>query len=238
MKNGIVLLLFAAMSFTANAYLLHWADYMSVAPGTKTYDYVNVNGSGIDIRVDWVVNTNMLTGYPTNDIDGLGMGSGHWFANTNTGVSTVIVSFSEPVPYCKFDLWEIDGQMTGMPSLTNYVDKARIKGWNQPYNLTGATHITPSSFDGGSDLAFIEGPYSGLDSGLNIINGGGQDIFDANPENHAWVVFADENFQSFVIEFSSKGLNRGAVLGDIEFIPEPATMALLALGGLLLRGRK
>ncbi|MCE5186250.1 MAG: PEP-CTERM sorting domain-containing protein [Planctomycetaceae bacterium] len=239
MKNGIVLLLFAAISFSANAFLLHWADYQSVAPGTLTHDYLNVDGSGIDIRVDWTIAgaTNMLTGYPTNDIDGLGMGSGHWFANTTTGKTTVLISFSEPVPYAKLDLWEIDGIMTSAPSLTNYMDKARIKGWDKPYNLTGATHITPSNYDGGADLLFVEGPYSGIDSGLNIINGGGADIFDANPENHAWVEFEDATFQSFVIEFNSIGGNRGAVLGDLVFVPEPATMLLLALGSLMLRKR-
>lgn len=236
MKKLALIALVLTFTVAANAYTLHWDDYkVAVTPGTITYDYMNVNGSGIDVRVDWVNSSNLLTGYPTNDTTGLGMGSGHWFANAQTGQSIVIVSFSEPVPYCKVQFWEIDGVMTTEPSLTNYLDKIRIKGWDTPYDVTSppANYIAPSSYDGGSDLLFIENPGDPVaDSGLNIINGGAVDDFDSNPENYAWVEFEDAAFQSFAFVFSSTGANRGAVLGDIVFVPEPATMILLGLGAI------
>jgi len=231
----IVLLLVAC----ANAYILHWDDFTSVPDGTLTQDYTNVDGSVIDIRVDWVVSDNMASGYPTNEVGTLGMGSGHWFVNESSGRTVAIVSFSEPVPYCKLDFWEIDGVMSGEPSLTNYIDKVRLKGWDTPYDIAGATYIAPSSYDGGSDIAFIEMPGDATtDSGLNIINGGEFNILDANPANHAWVEYEDAAFQSFAFEFNTLDAARGAVLGDIVFVPEPGTLLLLGLGGLLLRRRR
>lgn len=243
MKKLTVLFLFVAVSVAANAYVLHWDDYKSiVAPGTVQYDYLNVDGSGIDIRVDWINAANMQTGYPTNDIDGLGMGSGHWFVNASAGMTVVLISFSEPVPYCKLDFWEIDGEMAGDPSLTNYIDKIRIKGWDTPYSVTGldASHyIAPSDYDGGSDVMFIEvAGDASADSGLNIINGGLIDDYDANPENHAWVEFADPVFHSFAFVFSSGQPSRGAVLGDIVFVPEPATLVLLGFGAFISLKRR
>lgn len=236
MKKLLCILVVLCISLVANSYTLQWSDY-SVPAGTTNYTYTNVDGSGIDINVNWFSNSNMLAGYPTLDVATLGITSGHWFANTNTGSTVVFVSFSEAIPYLKVNFSEIDGLMTGTASPTNYIDKIRIKGWDKDYagwNAGTATAIAASGYDGGEDIVFVEVPLNAaLDSGLNIINGGLVDIFDNEAANRAWVTYEDNALKGFAFQFSSTGAERGAVMADLVFVPEPMTMVLVGLGAVL-----
>jgi hypothetical protein len=123
----------------------------------------------------------------------------------------LIIQFSAPVTSLTFSLYDLDGS-----------ELVYFAG-----SLSGGA-VNPAMVNPGS-IAYT--PATGRLYG----NGIGGDPGSAG--NTATIMFEDA-VDSLVIRYSG-GANSGMMLGNLEFIPEPATLTLLALGaGALLRRRK
>ncbi len=236
----------AGLCWSTSAYAephsLQWDAPTVDYPGgsTSPVNFADVDGSGIDVSISWSGNTDrfltdydigggMLVSFPDDDvIAGI---SGLWlateFATENESVTATFV-FSQPVTSLHIPVYDIDG-------VGPTFERLLIRGYS------GGTGIVPSQYDTGDDLLASVVPFDGggpPDWGLEFLNGGQNDIdtLPPNPANNGWAFFADP-VDSITLEYAATRLTeRGIIIGDIAFVPEPSTFALL-MGSLLLLGR-
>ena len=241
-KLVTVAVLFACAG-VAGASVLQWdAAGVTYPQGdTGPVTFTNVDGTGVDITIDWLGDTGtFLTDWimpggtydlPSDEAAEEFAMSALWWANNFAAGQSVsmVISFSEPVTDVNFTLFDIDGVEPNW-------EKTRLKGFLG--GLTG-TATLPSLWTVGSDVNVQIVPIGQSQDGLILTNGGAGDTTPPDPIHQAELDFFGP-IDTIGIQYSSiEAVDRGQLIGDISFVPEPATMALLALGGLaVLRRRK
>ncbi len=236
MKNILLAVIIVLSAATANAYVLDWTavDY---AAGATYQQFANIGGSGINMDFQWVDGApgglaNMYSGLPDDDALTTQYPSaapGLWYATNNGGDVSVVITFSQVVSDICFSIYDIDGATANM-------EKVRIKGFD----------INDNPVDIGSYCWFNNGNEIGVTVGnaafgVEFANLAGVDL---NPGQAGWeknqaLIGIDSGAQikKLGIAFTNLDGVRGQIIENISFVPEPTTMVLLALGGLLL-GRK
>ena len=222
-------------------YSLQWDAATVDYPGgsTSPVNFADVDGSGIDVSMSWSGDTDRfltdydigggtLVSFPDDDvIAGL---SGLWlameFAIENESVTATFV-LSQPVTSVHIPIYDIDG-------VSPTFERLLIRGYD------GANGVVPVQYEAGDDLLASVVPYDGggpPDWGFEFLNGGENDVDVPPPNpNSGWVLF-DDPIDSFTLEYAATpGAERGMIIGDITFVPEPSTLALL-MGSLLVLGR-
>ncbi len=241
-KLAIVAVLFACAG-VAGASVLQWdATGVTYPQGdTGPVTFTNVDGTGVDITIDWLGDTGtFLSGWamaggtydlPSDEAAEEFSMSALWWANNFTSGQSVsmVISFSEPVTDVNFTLFDIDGVQPQW-------EKTRIKAFS---GGLGGTASLPSMWTLGSDVNFTIVAIGNPGDGLILTNGGAGDTTPPDAIHQAELDFFGP-IDTIGIAYSSiAAADRGQLIGDISFVPEPATMALLALGGLaVLRRRK
>lgn len=243
-RAGVVVLALAGIS---NAALLNWnapgIDYPAGAVGPLSFN--NVDGSGVNVTFQWVGNTNrFLNNYntgsgtvtlPDDDATQTTWGmSGLWygtqFASTSESVS-LIVSFSQPVYNVSFHVFDIDGVIP-------HFEKLRVKGF---LGGTGGTPTLPSTYDGGDDVDIEIIPVDmnpATEDGIVFWNGTAAESDPPDARHEGWMTFAGP-IDTLGIQFKGNANQAiGQILGNISFVPEPATLAVMALGTLLMARRR
>lgn len=235
MKRILAALVIAILAVNVNAAVLNWYNDVDYAAGSLNQTFNNIDGSGVNVNFAWSGNTNrMLAGYPDDDSAKTSFDmSALWYAANfaaypSEGVS-VTITFSEPVYGVNFTLYDIDGE-------TPLIEKTRIKGF-----LAGVPTL-PSSYNAGDDVLVEIIPVDTdplTEDGFIFWNDGTFDNGPLSDLNQGWVTFAGPINQIGLQFKASAGADRGQLMGDITFVPEPATISMLGLGVLgLLRRRK
>ena len=235
----------AGLCCSTNAYAephsLQWDAPTVDYPGgsTSPVNFGDVDGSGIDVSISWSGNTDRfltdydigggtLVSFPDDDvIAGL---SGLWlamgFATENESVTATFV-FSQPVTSLHIPVYDIDG-------VSPTFERLLIRGYD------GANGVVPVQYEAGDDLITTVVPYDGggsPDWGFEFLNGGENDVDVPPPNpNSGWVLF-DDPINSLTLEYAATpDAERGMIIGDITFVPEPSTLGLL-MGSLFVLGR-
>lgn len=246
--RGITMLTVAMLlASSAVASTLDWGtvDYPA---GAQNVTFTDVDGTGVDITFSWSDPFNYQANWegtpldlPDDDATQTVFGQdGLWFPMPQT--QSLVIEFSDTVTDVQFSFVDFDGTDPN-------VEHIRIKGFDSNGAVPG-TGFLPSFFDGGADVVFVpvnvgDGTPE-LGEGLSIFNGGLADTTPWGPgyEDHvAEVGFIGQGLTKVGLAMKNVGPNRGQILSNIEFtapiVPEPASMSLLAIGGLaLLRRRK
>ncbi len=240
MKNVLFVVAIVVSAAMANAYVLDWTA-VNYTAGAAHQQFANVGGSGIAMDFQWY---NGDTGQPggtflnaglPNDEDGLlpvypNAEHGLWYATGNSNDVSLVITFSQTVSNVMFSIYDIDGLGANKESV-------RIKGFD-----TAGVAIDLSKYwcSYGDDITFYEEGTAAF--GYQFINNG---LNDEDPGVADWqrnlaTIGMDSGAQikSIGIAFLNNDGERGQILTDISFVPEPATMVLLALGGMLLRRKK
>jgi hypothetical protein len=229
----------------AQAITLNWDTDFDWPAGSLIQTIPNVDGSGIDMTFTWdganpgsLLNNYQVPGYPgyyatlpdDNPVEDImpGVDSGIWYATTGPSSINLVIEFSESVTNVSFDLFDIDGVGGGGTS-TNFKEYLRVIGF-----LANGTAVLPTNAGGGSDVGLEWWPAA---TGIIFVNGGLQDQWPPYAANEAWVNFAGP-IKKIGFEFKNNDGVRGQILGDITFLPEPATLVLLSIGGLAAIRRK
>jgi hypothetical protein len=237
MKKVLVAIIFVLGVTTANAYLLDWTG-VNYTAGAVYQQFANVGGSGVTMDFQWY---NGATGQPggtflagmPNDEDGLtgypGAEPGLWWGTGSGNDVSLVITFSQTVSNVGFSIYDIDG-------ITANMESVRIKG----FDAAGvAVNLSNYWYSPGSEVTVVT---NNLGGGIEFINKAGVDL---NPgqtgweKNQAWIgIDGAVQIKKIGIAFLNNDGDRGQILTDISFVPEPATMVLLALGGMLLRRKK
>jgi hypothetical protein len=235
MKRILAALIVAILAANLNAAVLNWYNDVDYAAGSLNQTFNNIDGSGVNVNFAWSGNTNrILAGLPDDDAAKTNFDmSALWYAANfaaypSEGVS-VTITFSEPVYGVNFTLYDIDGE-------TPMIEKTRIKGF-----LAGVPTL-PDSYDCGNNVLIEIIPVDtdpSTEDGFIFWNDGYIDYSPPNALSQGWVTF-DGPIDMIGLQFKAgAGADRGQLMGDITFVPEPATISMLGLGVLgLLRRRK
>lgn len=146
-----------------------------------------------------------------------------WGANFDTQAVnpaiTLTIEFSQPVSAAAFELYDIDGVLSSGQWETTQVDAYLGIAPVAPVFVPGA-HVTVAGNILGSD-GFFDGEPG-----------------DAGNTAAVGLVFGDM-IDTIVLTYQSNAdANRGQLIGNIEFVPEPATLLMFGAGGFLLRKRR
>jgi len=235
---GWIVALVAVLSVCAQAAELDWSAVDYAPAGGTLATFNNVDGTTVDMTFQWSGSTdNFLTNWgsppislPDDDPAASQFGmSALWYAvnfnDANDSISLVI-TFSETVTGVRFDLYDIDG-------VSPIFENTRIKGF------LDTVAMLPDEFGCGSDVAVQILPIGTLPvSGVVFSNLGQYDTNPPNDAHWAYVVF-DGPLNKIGMQYKcSTGLERGQLIGNVTFIPEPGTLLVLSLGGLLGLRRK
>jgi hypothetical protein len=234
MKKLVMIFLVLGVT-TANAYVLDWTG-VNYTAGATYQQFANVNGSSVTMDFQWYNGAGQpggtfLAGLP-NDEDGLtgypGAEPGLWWGTGNNNDVSLVITFSQTVSNVDFSIYDIDGITTNMESV-------RIKAMD-----TAGVGVDISNYwwSLGSEVTVNPGNAA---FGVQFINAAGIDL---NPgqtgweKNQAMIGIDGVQIKKIGIAFLNNDGDRGQILTNISFVPEPATIALLALGGMLLRRKK
>jgi hypothetical protein len=229
--NGfLVTLLIAVFPLAAKAAILNWYDDVDYAAGSLNQTFTNIDGSGIDITFAWSGNTNrLLANFPDDDTAKTQFNlSGLWYAANFAAYPSesvsVVITFSQPVTNVSFNVYAIDGLIAD-------TEKTRIKAF-----LNNVATL-PNNYGSGNNVRTQIVPIGSTDDGLTFWNKtSGSTPLD--PANQGWVTF-NGPIDKIGLQFkAAAGGDRGQFLGDISFAPEPATIAVLGLGSVLLLRKK
>jgi len=239
MKKILLAFLFIASVAAVQAdFTLDWTavDYTD---GSLLETFTNVDGSGVDMTFTWLDGApgglGQLFDTLPDDEDAIwptypAAEPGLWYATNNSGDISLVITFSELVSNVSFGIYDIDGNV-------NNVESVRIKGFDA---LGNPVDLSNYAVGNGSHVQIYTDGTAAF--GYQFKN---LDNYDKNPGEAGWEESMGTISIDSGIELSKVGIaflnndgSRGQILTNISFVPEPATITLLALGGLLLRKRR
>jgi hypothetical protein len=212
MKKLLILMLVLALVLPASAIVIRDPRTPAVVTRNVTWDIIN----------------GLLVGTNPAGVTGDPMNSGYGIDYGNSGTADFVLALPMPQP---------------MP---------RVNGQRYPTSLAGPGNVPGALPPNAGNLAFVSDDT--LWNGYDLSEG---DLFGAGTKAGVWYVFnLDANVLAGLMPYPSDPLplypgNGGAWIdiydysvsalvpvGRLGVIPEPMTITLLALGGLLLRRRK
>jgi len=224
--TAFLLIVLTVFGSFASAAVLDWG-VVDWAGGSLSNTYLNVDGVGVDISLAFTGDTGeILTSHgstpgplPTDlhtwDASGL-----WWAANFSQASQslTLTISFDSAVSNVSFKVHDLDG--TGVVGGSGNWETLTVSG-TLAGNAVNAL-LTPGSHQ------VLNG---------NTIQSNGWDQTPADPTTTALIQF--NNVDTIVLLYKSNiNSERGEILSNITFVPEPSTMLLLAAGVMgLLRKR-
>lgn len=226
----LIVLLLAAC---ASAYQLTWYDDVDYPAGsTGPVDFTDVDGSGVTMTFEWVdITGTFFDNLPDDDAvkDQMPpLESGLWYALNEAQRASLVISFSEPVTNVSFNVWDIDGvQATPPTGPDDAMEYLRIKSF-----LAGG-NVLPTDAGGGNHI-MVDWGLSDPAVGVILYNDGLFDVWPPHADSMGWVTM-DGPIDKVGMQFIARDVDRGQILGDVTFVPEPATVVMLMLGGLLIR---
>jgi len=219
MKNVLVAVSCLVLMASVNASTLVWNG--AQWPYGSLEESYNIDGVGLDIafsgNTDALIGSHPNTGgnaLPTDLFTGWDV-QGLWWGNetvVDPGAPIVItMTFDTPVTDLNFSFYDLDdGEQLDMDA---YLGAAPEDPFEVIYGGINYDNVT------------------GLFDGAGVIGNPGDAV------NTATITFMDP-VDTLVFSYSAPQANRGMLLSNVTFVPEPATLSLLALGAFVLRRRK
>lgn len=130
---------------------------------------------------------------------------------------TLTLSFSRPVTELAFNYYDVDGRSTW--------EQIAVQG-----SLAGQTQLPSIT---APTAQFIVNAAAGT-----ARSNGTWDGDPGSAENTINFSFGSLAVDTVTIAYTTDRTSTGVLMGNLTYVPEPATLALLGLGGLLLRKRK